>query len=116
MYQLTKAKNWGWACESVVAIDVATADGQLVRADANTNEDLFWAARGGGPAFPGVVTRFYLRTQPAPIVTRSSVYVFPLEHYKTALNWALEVFFESYRDLDSANLPRSPPPSKIPSS
>lgn len=116
MYQLTKAKNWGWACESVVAIDVATADGQLVRADANTNEDLFWAARGGGPAFPGVVTRFYLRTQPAPKVIRSSVYVFPLEHYKTALNWALEVLFESYRDLDSANLPRSPPPSKIPSS
>lgn len=83
--------NWGWACESVVGIDVATANGQLVRADANTNEDLFWAARGGGPAFPGVATRYYLQTQPAPKVIRSSVYVYPLEHYKTALNWALEI-------------------------
>lgn len=90
--QLTKVKNWGWACESVVAIDVVTANGQLVRGDANTNEDLFWAARGGGPAFPGVVTRFYLQTQPAPKVIRSSVYVYPLENYKAALNWALEVF------------------------
>lgn len=83
--------NWGWACESVVAIDVVTATGRLVQADANTNEELFWAARGGGPAFPGVVTRFYLQTQPAPRVIRSSVYVYPLEHYKTALNWALEI-------------------------
>lgn len=91
-FQLIKVKNWGWACESVVAIDVVTANGQLVRADANTNEDLFWAARGGGPAFPGVVTRFYLQTQPAPKVIRSSVYLYPLEHYKAALNWALEVF------------------------
>jgi FAD/FMN-containing dehydrogenase len=84
-------KNWGWACESVVAIDVVTPGGQLVRADANTNEDLFWAARGGGPAFPGIVTRFHLRTQSAPRVMRSSVYVFPSTHYKTALSWALEV-------------------------
>lgn len=79
----------------MVAIDVVTADGQLVRADANTNEDLFWAARGGGPAFPGVVTRFYLQTQPAPKVMRSSVYVYPLEQYKTALKWALKVLFGS---------------------
>lgn len=97
--QLTKAKNWGWACESVVAVDVVTATGQLVRADANANQDLFWAARGGGPAFPGVVTRFHLQTQPAPKVARSSVYVYPLEHYKTALNWALEVLSGSCGDL-----------------
>lgn len=99
--QLTKLKNWGWACESVVAIDVVTANGQLVRADANANADLFWAARGGGPAFPGVVTRFNLQTLPAPKVMRSSVYVYPLEHYKAALNWALEVLFESCHELAS---------------
>lgn len=97
--QLTRMKNWGWACESVVAIDVVTANGQLVRADASANGDLFWAARGGGPAFPGVVTKFHLQTLPAPKVMRSSVYVYPLEHYKAALNWALEVLFGSCHDL-----------------
>lgn len=90
-HDLIKVKIWGWACESVVAIDVVAANGQLARADANTNEDLFWAARGGGPTFPGIVTRFHLQTQPAPRVMRSSVYVYPLEHYKLAMSWALKV-------------------------
>lgn len=95
---LIKVKIWGWACESVVAIDVVTPKGQLVRADASTNEDLFWAARGGGPTFPGIATRFHLQTQPAPRVMRSSVYVYPLEHYKMAMNWALKVQSGRYHD------------------
>jgi FAD/FMN-containing dehydrogenase len=36
-----------------------------VRADANQNSDLYWAVRGAGPTFFGVVTRFHLRTFPA---------------------------------------------------
>jgi FAD/FMN-containing dehydrogenase len=58
----------GWACESVVAVDVVTAAGELVRADATRNTDLFWAARGAGPGFPGIVTAFHLRTYEAPPV------------------------------------------------
>ena len=56
----------GWACQSVVGLDVVTADGRLVRADAGQNCDLLWAARGAGPGFPGVITRFRLQTYPAP--------------------------------------------------
>jgi FAD/FMN-containing dehydrogenase len=59
------SRSVGWACESVVAVDVVTAAGDLVRADATQNSDLYWAARGAGPGFPGVVTRFHLRTYPA---------------------------------------------------
>ena len=33
-----------------------------MRADADQNADLYWAARGAGPGFPGVVTRFHLQT------------------------------------------------------
>ena len=43
------ARGWGWAAEYVVAVDVVTADGELVRADAEQNADLYWAARGAGP-------------------------------------------------------------------
>src|SRR6266849_5024868 len=39
-------RGWGYAAEQVVTVDVVTADGELVRADAHRNSDLFWAARG----------------------------------------------------------------------
>ena len=51
-------RSYGWACEHVVAIDVVTADGELVHADETENTDLLWAARGAGPGFFGVITRF----------------------------------------------------------
>src|SRR5580704_16375527 len=66
-YLLQGGQGWdgrarGWACQSVVGLDVVTADGALVRASASQNSDLLWAARGAGPGFPGVVTRFRLQT------------------------------------------------------
>lgn len=42
-------KNWGWACESIVGIDVVTAAGREIYCCQSENEDLFWAARGAGP-------------------------------------------------------------------
>ncbi|KAL3469474.1 hypothetical protein BJX99DRAFT_69803 [Aspergillus californicus] len=83
--------NLGWACERIIAIDVVTPAGILLRADAHQNSDLFWAARGGGPAFPGVVTRFHLQTSPAPRIMRSSGYVYAIENYSTAFDWALKI-------------------------
>jgi FAD/FMN-containing dehydrogenase len=48
-------RRHGLAANSVVAIDVVTADGELVHASADSEPDLFWALRGGGGSF-GVVT------------------------------------------------------------
>lgn len=42
-------KNWGWACESIVGIDVVTAEGDEIYCSQSENADLFWAARGAGP-------------------------------------------------------------------
>lgn len=39
------SRQWGWACESVLGVDVVTVDGELVRADAQQNSDVYWAAR-----------------------------------------------------------------------
>jgi FAD/FMN-containing dehydrogenase len=48
-------RRWGWTTDNVVGMDVVTADGQLVRASSDENEDLFWGLRGGGGNF-GIVT------------------------------------------------------------
>lgn len=81
------ARGWGWAAEYVVAIDVVTAEGELVRADAEQNSDLYWAARGAGPGFPGVVTRFHLQTMPAPAYFSHTVQAFNLEDFDEVMTW-----------------------------
>ena len=49
------ARKHGLATNSVVAVELVNADGEIVRADADQEEELFWALRGGGGSF-GVVT------------------------------------------------------------
>lgn len=60
-------RKYGLTIDSLIAADVVTADGQLVRADAEKNSDLFWAIRGGGGNF-GVATRFQFQLHPVDSV------------------------------------------------
>jgi FAD/FMN-containing dehydrogenase len=53
-------RKHGLTIDDLLAAEVVTADGRLLRADAETHPDLFWAIRGGGGNF-GVATRFQFR-------------------------------------------------------
>ena len=53
-------RKHGLTIDSLLAADVVTAAGEIVRADAQNNPDLFWAIRGGGGNF-GVATSFEFR-------------------------------------------------------
>jgi FAD/FMN-containing dehydrogenase len=55
-------RELGLALDRVTRFDVVTADGQLRRADASHEPDLFWALRGGGGSF-GIVTAIRLRVR-----------------------------------------------------
>jgi FAD/FMN-containing dehydrogenase len=56
-------RKHGLACDNLVAAEVVTADGRLVRATAGEHPDLFWALRGGGGNF-GVVCALELALHP----------------------------------------------------
>jgi hypothetical protein len=53
-------RKHGLTIDDLLAAEVVTADGELLRVDAETHPDLFWAIRGGGGNF-GVATRFKFR-------------------------------------------------------
>lgn len=80
-------RGWGWAAESVVAVDVVTADGELVRADATHHSDLHWAARGAGPTFPGVVVGFHVQTRPIFGALAHTVQAYELDDFTEVMTW-----------------------------
>ena len=73
----------GMATFSIVGAEIVTADGRLVMATAEQNPDLFWAVRGVGPGFFGVVTRLHLKLYPVPKSIMASSYIFPLADLET---------------------------------
>jgi FAD/FMN-containing dehydrogenase len=90
--------GYGWngrvhgpACMSVYGIDVVLADGRLVHASEQENAELLWAARGAGPGFFGVVTRFHVRLVRKPKLVVNSVFLYPIELLDQVFHWASEV-------------------------
>ncbi|MGD0380507.1 MAG: FAD-binding oxidoreductase [Acidimicrobiales bacterium] len=59
-------RKYGLTCDAILSVDIVTADGRLLRCDASTHDDLYWACRGGGGGNFGVVTSFTFRAAPIP--------------------------------------------------
>lgn len=59
-------RKYGLTCDAIESVQIVTADGRVLTCDAGTNEDLYWACRGGGGGNFGVVTSFTFRAAPIP--------------------------------------------------
>ena len=99
--------GYGWnsrvlgpACESVIGVEVVTADGERRYCDADNDPELYWAARGSGPGFFAVVTAFHLRLYPRPGVTGSSLYIYPIEYADEIFSWARSISAEVDRRVE----------------
>jgi FAD/FMN-containing dehydrogenase len=77
------SRRYGLSIDNLIGTDVVLADGSFVRADEDTNSDLFWALRGGGGNF-GIVTEFRFRLHPVANVIGGPM-LWPLEQIDTIL-------------------------------
>jgi FAD/FMN-containing dehydrogenase len=82
-------RKHGLVIDNLQAVDIVTADGQLRRADATENPELFWGVRGGGGNF-GVVTSFQYRLHPVGQLLGGVVF-FPLEQARDVLRFYREL-------------------------
>jgi FAD/FMN-containing dehydrogenase len=107
------ARRYGLSANRIIAADVVTAEGDLVRADRSTNQDLFWAIRGGGGAF-GVITALEIELIDLPTVYAGAAF-FPIERASEVLHaWRELTRKVDDRTTSIGRILRVPPFPEIP--
>ena len=87
-------RKYGLAVDNLRSAEIITADGQIRRASADENADLFWGIRGGGGNF-GVVTEFEFELHPFKRNLLSGMLLWPLAQARDVL----EFYAEWYQTL-----------------
>jgi FAD/FMN-containing dehydrogenase len=91
-------RKYGLSIDNLLGAEVVLADGSVVTVDESTNDDLFWAIRGGGGNF-GVVTSLKLSLHPVSMVFCGPMF-WPLERMADVLRWYREFLPSAPEDLN----------------
>jgi UDP-N-acetylenolpyruvoylglucosamine reductase len=78
-------RQLGLTIDNLLSVDMVLADGSFVTANADQNQDLFWAVRGGGGNF-GVVTAFKFKLHPVDMVYAGPI-LYEIEEAEEAMRW-----------------------------
>jgi FAD/FMN-containing dehydrogenase len=107
-------RRYGLACDNLVAAEIVTADGRVVRAAADENEELLWGLRGGGGNF-GVVTQFELDLHPVGPTVYAGPIFFPADDAVALLRLYREWSKDAPDDVTALmSLTSAPPLPPIP--
>jgi FAD/FMN-containing dehydrogenase len=104
-------RRHGLSIDSLLAADVALADGRLVRASADEHPDLFWALRGGGGDF-GVVTCFEFRAHRVGPTVLAGLLVYPRERAREAMRASRELTAGAPEELTIFDVLLTAPPQE----
>ena len=102
-------RKHGLSIDSLLSVDIVTADGRFQRASATENEDLFWAVRGAGSNF-GVVTSFEFRAHEVGPTVFVGATFYPQEDAPTILPAWRDFMAEAPEELSSLAICWSIPP------
>jgi len=89
--------KYGLTIDNLLAADMVLADGSIVTASAEENEDLFWAIRGGGGNF-GIVTSFLFKANPVHTIIGGPT-LWDIEHTERILKWYRDFIVKAPKDL-----------------
>jgi FAD/FMN-containing dehydrogenase len=92
------ARRFGLALDNVRSVEIVTGQGEILRASAQENPELYWGVRGGGGNF-GVVTSFDFDLHPMQRQVVGGMIMFPLEQAKSVLSFYSEYEGEAPDDL-----------------
>jgi FAD/FMN-containing dehydrogenase len=104
-------RKYGMTIDDLLAADVVTADGELLRVDVESHPDLFWAIRGGGGNF-GVATRFQFRLHEVPTIVGGILMLPATPEVITAFIAEAEAAPDELTTI--ANVMRTPPMPFVP--
>lgn len=93
-------RRYGIGSASLEAVDVVTADGELIHSNDEINPDYIWCARGASSGMPGAVTKFYLRLQPLSASMQRSKYIFPKELWPDLTKWLMDIQPHISKDVE----------------
>jgi FAD/FMN-containing dehydrogenase len=96
-------RKHGLACDNLLAVELVTANGELVRASEDQHPDLFWALRGGGGNF-GVATAFEIRLHPLESEVLAGLALYPAEQGRELLALYRDVMRDAPVELSLAFL------------
>jgi FAD/FMN-containing dehydrogenase len=82
--------KYGLALDNLRSVDLVSADGEILRASAEENTDLFWALRGGGGNF-GVAASFEYQLHPVGPSITGGLVAYPFEEAKDMLRFYRDV-------------------------
>jgi hypothetical protein len=92
------SRKCGLSIDNLLSADIVLADGSFVTANANQNQDLFWALRGGGGNF-GVVTSFTFNLHPISMIYGGPM-LYELSESEDVMKWYRELIKDAPDDLN----------------
>lgn len=103
-------RKHGWTCDTVVSMEVVTAEGKVVRAAADENAELFWALRGGSGNF-GIVTSFEYELFPVGPEILGGAIAWRAQDAKEVLDFFREFTLKTPRETTCVAALRIAPPA-----
>jgi FAD/FMN-containing dehydrogenase len=104
--------KFGLACDNLLSADVVTADGRLVTASEDENDDLLWGLRGGSGNF-GVVTSYEFRLHPLGPTVLAGLLIHPIEEVKSLIRASRDYVESAPTELVTATRILQAPPAEF---